>query len=160
MNGSANLHEEETMDLLAKLLLVDDEERFRETLAKRLRETGYEVSDAGSGMEALDMLAGQKFDIVIMDIQMPGLSGIETLSEIRAKHIGVEVIMLTGHGDVSSAVEGMRLGAYDYLMKPYEYEYLVVKIQEAYKIKKDRDERLRKAEEKAMFDKIQKNLRI
>ncbi len=160
MNGSANLHEEETMDLLAKLLLVDDEERFRETLAKRLRETGYEVSDAGSGMEALDMLAGQKFDIVIMDIQMPGLSGIETLSEIRAKHIGVEVIMLTGHGDVSSAVEGMRLGAYDYLMKPYEYEYLVVKIQEAYKIKKDRDERLRKAEEKAMFDKIQKNLRF
>ncbi len=148
------------MDLLAKLLLVDDEERFRETLAKRLRETGYEVSDAGSGMEALDMLAGQKFDIVIMDIQMPGLSGIETLSEIRAKHIGVEVIMLTGHGDVSSAVEGMRLGAYDYLMKPYEYEYLVVKIQEAYKIKKDRDERLRKAEEKAMFDKIQKNLRF
>ncbi len=148
------------MDLLAKLLLVDDEERFRETLAKRLRETGYEVSDAGSGMEALDMLAGQKFDLVIMDIQMPGLSGIETLSEIRAKHIGVEVIMLTGHGDVSSAVEGMRLGAYDYLMKPYEYEYLVVKIQEAYKIKKDRDERLRKAEEKAMFDKIQKNLRF
>jgi len=87
---------------------------------------------------------------------MPGMSGIETLSEIRSRHIGVEVIMLTGHGEVTSAVEGMRLGAFDYLMKPYEYEYLVVKIQEAYKIKKDRDERLRRAEEKALLDKLQK----
>jgi DNA-binding NtrC family response regulator len=148
------------MDLLPKLLLVDDEERFRETLAKRLRETGYEVSGASSGMEALDRLAAENFDIVILDIQMPGLSGIETLSEIRGRHIGVEVIMLTGHGDVSSAVEGMRLGAYDYLMKPYEYEYLVVKIQEAFKIKRDRDERLRRAEEKALLDKMHKSLRF
>jgi DNA-binding NtrC family response regulator len=146
------------MDYLPKLLLVDDEERFRDTLAKRLKETGYEVNGAASGMEALDRLAAEKFDIVILDIQMPGLSGIETLSEIRARHIGVEVIMLTGHGDVSSAVEGMRLGAYDYLMKPYEYEYLVVKIQEAYKIKRDRDERLRRAEEKAILDKMHKSL--
>lgn len=148
------------MENLPRLLLVDDEERFRDTLAKRLKETGYDVEGVGSGMDAIDLLAAQKFDIVIMDIQMPGLSGIETLSEIRAKHIGVEVIMLTGHGDVSSAVEGMRLGAYDYLMKPYEYEYLVVKTQEAYKIKKDRDERLRRAEEKALLDKVQKNLRL
>lgn len=148
------------MENLPRLLLVDDEERFRDTLTKRLKETGYEVEGAASGMDALDLLSTQKFDIVIMDIQMPGLSGIETLSEIRAKHIGVEVIMLTGHGDVSSAVEGMRLGAYDYLMKPYEYEYLVVKIQEAYKIKKDRDERLRRAEEKALLDKVQKSLRL
>jgi DNA-binding NtrC family response regulator len=155
-----HFHEEEIMDFLPKLLLVDDEERFRETLAKRLQETGYEVSGASSGMEALDRLAAEKFDIVILDIQMPGLSGIETLSEIRGRHIGVEVIMLTGHGDVSSAVEGMRLGAYDYLMKPYEYEYLVVKIQEAYKIKRDRDERLRKAEEKAILDKMHKSLRF
>ena len=144
------------MDVLPKLLLVDDEERFRETLAKRLRETGYEVGGAAGGAEALDLLASGSFDIVILDIQMPGMSGLETLSEIRSRHIGVEVIMLTGHGDVSSAVEGMRLGAYDYLMKPYEYEYLVVKIQEAFKIKKDRDERLRKAEQKALLDRLQK----
>ncbi len=148
------------MENLPRLLLVDDEERFRETLAKRLKETGYEVDGAGNGMEALELLASRKYDIVILDIQMPGLSGIETLSEIRTRHIGVEVIMLTGHGDVSSAVEGMRLGAYDYLMKPYEYEYLVVKIQEADKIKKDRDERLRRAEEKAMLDKMHKSLRF
>jgi len=148
------------MDQLPKLLLVDDEERFRDTLAKRLKETGYAVEGAGSGMDALEMLSKGKFDIVVMDIQMPGMSGIETLSEIRAKHIGVEVIMLTGHGDVSSAVEGMRLGAYDYLMKPYEYEYLVVKIQEAFKVKKERDERLRKAEERALLDRMEKSVRF
>lgn len=148
------------MDHLPKLLLVDDEERFRDTLAKRLKETGYEVEGAGSGMDALELLAKGKFDIVVMDIQMPGMSGIEALSEIRAKHIGVEVIMLTGHGDVSSAVEGMRLGAYDYLMKPYEYEYLVVKIQEAFKVKKERDERLRKAEERALLDRMEKSVRF
>ena len=79
----------------------------------------------------------------------------EILSEIRAKHIGVEVIMLTGHGEVSSAVEGMRLGAYDYLMKPYEYEYLVVKIQEAYRVKRERDQRLKKAEERSLLDKLE-----
>lgn len=144
------------MENLPKLLLVDDEEQFRETLAKRLAATGYDVRGVANGMAALDVLSAEKFDVVILDIQMPGMSGIETLSEIRSRHIGVEVIMLTGHGDVSSAVEGMRLGAYDYLMKPHEYEYLVVKIQEAHKVKKDRDERLRKAEEKALLDKLQK----
>lgn len=144
------------MENLPRLLLVDDEERFRETLSKRLAETGYEVRGVASGMEALDLLTHEKFDVVILDIQMPGMSGIETLTEIRTRHLSVEVIMLTGHGEVTSAVEGMRLGAFDYLMKPYEYEYLVVKIQEAAKIKRDRDERLRKAEEKALLDKLQR----
>lgn len=148
------------MDSFPKLLLVDDEEPFRNTLAKRLKETGYEVAEAGSGMDALDTLAEKAIDVIVLDIQMPGMSGLETLSEIRAKHIGTEVIMLTGHGDVSSAVEGMRLGAYDYLMKPCEYEYLVVKIQEAYKVKKDRDERLRKAEERSLLDRMEKQIRF
>lgn len=148
------------MDSFPKLLLVDDEEPFRNTLAKRLRETGYEVAEAGSGMDALDTLAEKAIDVIVLDIQMPGMSGLETLSEIRARHIGTEVIMLTGHGDVSSAVEGMRLGAYDYLMKPCEYEYLVVKIQEAYKVKKDRDERLRKAEERSLLDRMEKQIRF
>jgi DNA-binding NtrC family response regulator len=145
------------MESLPRLLLIDDEDRFRETLSKRLSETGYNVSEAADGNQALDRLATDKYDVAILDIQMPGLNGIETLAEIRARNLGVEVIMLTGHGDVSSAVEGMRMGAYDYLMKPCEYEYLVVKIQEAYKIKKERDERLRKAEERSLLDKLQKN---
>ncbi len=134
------------MEHLPRLLLIDDEEPFRETLAKRLKETGYEVLDVGSGMDALALLDKEKIDIIITDIQMPGLSGLEILSEIRAKHIGVEVIMLTGHGEVSSAVEGMRLG---------EYEYLVVKIQEAYRVKRERDERLKKAEERSLLDKLE-----
>jgi DNA-binding NtrC family response regulator len=148
------------MDSFPKLLLVDDEEPFRNTLAKRLKETGYEVAEAGTGLDALETLAEGGIDIVVLDIQMPGMSGLETLSEIRARHIGTEVIMLTGHGDVSSAVEGMRLGAYDYLMKPCEYEYLVVKIQEAYKVKKERDERLRKAEERSLLDRMEKQIRF
>lgn len=148
------------MDSFPKLLLVDDEEPFRNTLAKRLKETGYEVAEAGSGMAALEILAKGATDVVVLDIQMPGMSGLETLSEIRAQHIGVEVIMLTGHGDVSSAVEGMRMGAYDYLMKPCEYEYLVVKIQEAYKVKLERDERLRKAEERSLLDRMEKSMRF
>jgi DNA-binding NtrC family response regulator len=148
------------MDSFPKLLLVDDEEPFRKTLAKRLKETGYEVAEAASGLDALETLAEGAIDVVVLDIQMPGMSGLETLSEIRARHIGTEVIMLTGHGDVSSAVEGMRLGAYDYLMKPCEYEYLVVKIQEAFKVKKERDERLRKAEERSLLDRMEKQIRF
>ncbi|MBU4525691.1 MAG: response regulator [Desulfomicrobium sp.] len=148
------------MDSFPKLLLVDDEEPFRNTLAKRLKETGYEVAEAGSGLDALETLSEGAIDVVVLDIQMPGMSGLETLSEIRGRHIGTEVIMLTGHGDVSSAVEGMRLGAYDYLMKPCEYEYLVVKIQEAFKVKKERDERLRKAEERSLLDRMEKQIRF
>lgn len=136
------------------VLLVDDEERFRTTLGKRLAEVGMPVESAGSGMEALRILAEKPVDVVILDVKMPGLSGIETLAEIRNKHIGVEVLLLTGHADVPSAVEGMRLGAFDYLMKPYEFEGLQAKIEEAYKVKQERDERIRKARERAVLDKI------
>lgn len=148
------------MENLPKILLVDDEDDFRQTLAERLKTTGYTVSDVDRGKKALDFLDKEKADIVVMDIQMPEMNGIETLSQMRVKHPGVEVIMLTGHGEVSSAVEGMRLGAYDYIMKPYEYEYLVVKVQEAFKVKTERDERLRKAEERALLDKLEKSMRF
>ncbi|NCC26107.1 MAG: response regulator [Deltaproteobacteria bacterium] len=148
------------MENLPKILLVDDEDDFRQTLAERLKTTGYTVSDVDRGKKALDFLDKEKADIVVMDIQMPEMNGIEALSQMRVKHPGVEVIMLTGHGEVSSAVEGMRLGAYDYIMKPYEYEYLVVKVQEAFKVKTERDERLRKAEERALLDKLEKSMRF
>ncbi len=144
----------------ARLLLVDDEESFRTTLGKRLTERQYDVKSVGSGMEALDLLATTPIDVVILDIRMPGLSGIETLAEIRAKHLGVEVVLLTGHGDVPSAVEGMRLGAFDYLMKPYEIEGLLAKIEEAHAVKREREERLRKAEERAQLDKLEKSMRF
>jgi DNA-binding NtrC family response regulator len=135
-----------------KLLLVDDEEQFRQTLGKRLNEYGYDVEGVGTGMEALELLGKKPIDVVVLDIRMPGLSGIETLTEIRNKNIGVEVILLTGHSDVPSAVEGMRLGAFDYLMKPHDFQSLLAKIAEACSVKKTRDERIRLAELRAQLD--------
>ncbi len=143
-----------------KLLLVDDEERFRTTLAKRLKEAGYSVDTVANGMDALGYLGKDPVDVIILDIKMPGLSGIETLAEIRKKHIGIEVILLTGHADVPSAIEGMRLGAFDYLMKPHDFDHLCEKIGEAYTVKLKYEERLRKAEERAQLNKLEKSIRF
>ncbi len=143
-----------------RLLITDDEERFRTTLGKRLTENGFEVQTVGSGLDALDWLAKEPCDVVILDIKMPGLSGIETLGEIRKKHIGVEVILLTGHADVPTAIEGMRLGAFDYLMKPHDFDQLMEKLLEAVKAKRHREERMRKAEERAALDKLEKRMRF
>ena len=143
-----------------KLLLVDDEERFRTTLGKRLKESGFAVQTVGSGMDALALLAKEPCDVVVLDIRMPGLSGIETLAEIRKNHIGVEVLLLTGNADVPSAIEGMRLGAFDYLMKPHDYESLLEKLNQAVALKHQREDRLRKAEERAQLDKLEKSIRF
>ena len=143
-----------------KLLITDDEERFRTTLGKRLAENGFEVQTVGTGMAALELLGKEPCDVVILDISMPGLSGIETLAEIRTQHIGVEVILLTGHADVPTAIEGMRLGAFDYLMKPHDFDSLLEKLQEAVKVRRQRQERLRKAEERAALEKVEKQARF
>ncbi len=143
-----------------RLLLVDDEERFRTTLAKRLREKGFEVADLGSGMEAIDYIKENSVDIIVLDIKMPGLDGIETLTEIKKSNPGIEVVLLTGHGTVDTAIEGMRSGAYDYLMKPCEIDNLVLKINGAFEVKKERDERLKKAEERSRLDKLEKAVRF
>lgn len=145
---------------MPSILIVDDEERFRVTLGKRLKEAGFPVETVGSGQEALDHLGQQPADVVILDIKMPGLSGIEVLAEIRRRHIGTEVLLLTGHAEVSSAVEGMRLGAHDYLMKPYEFQGLQTKIHDAYRVKLNREERLKKAEARAQLDKLEKSIRF
>jgi DNA-binding NtrC family response regulator len=143
-----------------KLLLVDDEDRFRTTLSKRLKEKGYEVADVGSGSDALKWLEKETADVVILDIKMEGLSGIETLHEIQKLGLGVEVILLTGHGAVDTAIEGMRLGAYDYLLKPQELEELLQKVEGAYEVRMKRQERLKKAEERALLDKLEKRWTI
>ena len=143
-----------------RLLLVDDEERFRTTLAKRLREKGFEVADLGSGMEAIDYVKENGVDIIVLDIKMPGLDGIETLTEIKKSNPGIEVVLLTGHGTVDTAIEGMRTGAYDYLMKPCEIDNLVLKINGAFEVKNERDERLKKAEERSRLDKLEKSVRF
>lgn len=135
-----------------RLLLVDDEERFRTTLGKRLTEREMDVTTVGSGEEALKEIAQKLYDVVVLDVKMPGMDGIETLSEIKKTRPNIEVILLTGHASVDSAVDGMRLGAYDYLMKPCEIEQLLEKINGAYEIKNGRDERIRQAEIRRLVD--------
>jgi len=123
------------------VMLVDDEVPFVETMTKRLTRRNLTILSAYSGQEALEKLKEHKdVDVVILDVKMPGMDGIETLREINIEHPLVEVIMLTGHATVETAIEGMKLGAFDYLMKPCEVEQLVAKVQEA-KAKKSQHER-------------------
>ncbi|MEF2231788.1 MAG: response regulator [Pseudodesulfovibrio sp.] len=130
----------------ASILLVDDEQGFVETMAKRLNKRGLTVSTAGGGQEGLDVLAGPgNVDVVILDVKMPGMDGIETLKAIRAAHPLVEVIMLTGHATVENAIEGMKLGAYDYMMKPCEMDELLTKVDEAYLKKQAQETRILEA---------------
>jgi two-component system, OmpR family, response regulator CpxR len=129
-----------------KVLLVDDEKAFIQTLAERLEVRDFGTETALDGYEAISKIKEKDFDVVVLDVLMPGMDGIETLKEIKSLKPLVNVIMLTGHATVETAIEGMKAGAYDYLMKPTETEDLVDKITKAYKIKAEHDERIRKAE--------------
>jgi DNA-binding NtrC family response regulator len=129
-----------------RVLVVDDEERFVTTLVKRLTEREIDTAGVYSGKAAIEEVRNRLYDVVILDVKMPGLDGIETLREIKKANPVIEVIMLTGHASVDSAVEGMKLGAYDYLLKPCDLEELMEKVKGAYKLKAERDERIRLAE--------------
>ncbi len=130
----------------AKVLLVDDEKDFVEVLAERLEARGFEVRQAYNGDDAISLLNQQDADVVVLDVLMPGKDGVETLREIKRLKPITEVIMLTGHATVESAIEGMKLGAYDYMMKPTETEDLVAKINRAYKLRSEHEERIKQAE--------------
>ena len=131
---------------LCNVLLVDDETGFVETMAKRLAKRNLSVSTACNGNEALDKLKKEgTTEVVILDVKMPGMDGIETLKEIKKRHPLVEVIMLTGHATVESAIEGMKWGAHDYLMKPCEMELLMAKVDEAAAKKRRHEERIAEA---------------
>lgn len=129
-----------------RVLLVDDEKDFVEMLSLRLQEAGEKVSAAYSGKECLETLEAAQIDVVVLDIKMPGMDGIETMREIKKRFPLVEVILLTGHGSTETAVEGMKLGAFDYLMKPADFDDLTAKLQAARKRKDEQEERIRKAE--------------
>jgi two-component system response regulator CpxR len=129
-----------------KVLLVDDEKDFVETLAQRLEVREFDVKTALDGDEALGVIRESDVDVVVLDVLMPGKDGIQTLKEIKDLKPLVNVIMLTGHATIDTAIQGMRLGAYDYLLKPTETEILVEKIMSAYKIKAEHEERIRQAE--------------
>ena len=114
------------------IMLVDDEVPFVETMGKRLKKRKYNVISAYNGQEALDTLEENKnVDVIILDVKMPVMDGIETLKEVKRRIPLAEVIMLTGHATVETAIDGMKQGAYDYLMKPCDIEQLVEKIEEA-----------------------------
>ena len=128
----------------ARLLLVDDETAFLEAMTRRLNKRDFAIFTAASGMEALDALSenGEQIEVVILDVKMPGMDGIETLSEIKRKFPLVEVIMLTGHGTVTTAIDGMKKGAFDYLMKPCDIDVLVGKVNEASARKRRHEEKI------------------
>ena len=123
-----------------KILIVDDEEKFLSYLSKRLKMREYDVATSLSGEDALEKVREHDFDVVILDVLMPGMDGIEALREIKKVKPLIEVIMLTGHASVEAGVEGMRLGAYDYVMKPCEAEELISKINKAYERKVEMEE--------------------
>lgn len=116
-----------------KVLIVDDEVDFLDTLIKRLRRRRLDVQAAGDARQALELLESEPVDVVVLDVRMPGMDGIRLLERIKQRHAGIEVIMLTGHASVEAAVEGMALGAFDYLMKPVDIDELIYKLQDAYR---------------------------
>jgi DNA-binding NtrC family response regulator len=136
-----------------RVLLVDDEKDFVEMLGLRLADAGETVTPAYSGQECLTILEKKEIDVVILDILMPGLDGIATLKEIKKRFPLVEVIMLTGHGTTESAVQGMKLGAFDYLLKPANFGEITTKLEAARKRKDEQAERIRKAEVKLLLRK-------
>jgi two-component system OmpR family response regulator len=126
-----------------RVLVVDDEEEFVETIVKRLKDRGL----AAAGVtQALDLMQAQDFDVVILDVKMPGMDGIETLREMKKRKPLTEVIMLTGHGSVESGIQGLQLGAYNYVMKPVPLDELLAQMTQAYERKLIEEERQLKVE--------------
>ena len=134
-----------------RVLVVDDEEQFVEQLTERLQLRDYDVTACFSGEEAIEKLKKFNFDVVILDVAMPGMDGIETLRELKKLKPLTEVIMLTGHATVESAIEGMKLGAFDYLLKPTKTDDLVLKVDSAYARKDTQEERIRQAKANELF---------
>ncbi|CAK8711822.1 MAG: response regulator [Candidatus Electrothrix sp. LOE1_4_5] len=114
-----------------KVLLVDDEEEFANLLARRLETRGIQVVAVSSGEEAVSLVDQRVFDVAVIDLSMPGIDGIETLKQIKAKRSDIEVLMLTGHATVAGGIEAMKQGASDFLQKPVEIEELLKKINKA-----------------------------
>jgi DNA-binding NtrC family response regulator len=135
-----------------RIMIVDDEESFAKTLAERLTIRDYDVSVSFSGNDALEKIKNLNFDVVILDVAMPGIDGIDALREIKKLKPLTEVIMLTGQATVETAIKGMKLGALDYLMKPCETEDLAEKIKKAYERKAAQDERIREARVKEIIN--------
>ena len=129
-----------------RVLLVDDETDYREVLTRRLGKRDLIVDGVSSGEEALQYLKSIPIDVVLLDVKMPGIDGLMVLREIKKLNSLIEVIMLTGHASLEVALEGMRSGAFDYLMKPAEIDELLYKIQDAHRAKTIQEEKIARLE--------------
>ena len=128
-------------------LVVDDEEGVRFFLEETLRRAGHVVVTASSGEEALEAMKKKSFDVVILDVKMPGgMDGIETLREMKKIQPLTEVILLTGHASVETSIEGMKLGAFDYVLKPVKLEDLLAKVADAIQKKDTHESKIRGAQ--------------
>ncbi|MCD6562064.1 MAG: response regulator [Deltaproteobacteria bacterium] len=134
-----------------KMMLVDDEQRFLSTFKKLLAKKGYDILTVPSGQDALEKLRTENIHVVILDVKMPGMDGITTLKQIKKLYPMVEVIMLTGHATAESAVEGLKSGATDYLMKPADVEDLIQKAEEAYSKRQILEEKIRVAQTRSFM---------
>jgi len=126
-----------------KVLVVDDEADFLETIVRRLQRRDIEATGVDSGEKAIEFMERHEVDVVILDVRMRGMDGIETLKEMKKRWPNVEVVMLTGHGSFESGIEGMQLGAYDYIMKPAKFDELMIKIRQAYERKLIQEKNIR-----------------
>ncbi|MEO2032332.1 MAG: sigma-54 dependent transcriptional regulator, partial [Planctomycetaceae bacterium] len=114
------------------LMIVDDDDAFRATVVRRFSRRGFNVSEASNAAEAMRLSAARQFDVAVFDMVMPGMTGLELLDNLKADHAEFEIILLTGQGSIESAVRAMKLGAYDYLTKPFPLAELEVVTQKAY----------------------------
>ena len=131
------------------VLVVDDERDFLEPLVERLQLRRLRAVGVDSAEAALRHLAGNPVDVVVLDVKMPGMSGLEVIRHIKKAHPLVEVIMLTGHANLEVSIEGMELGAFDYLLKPAVIDELVYKIQDAYQKKSLQEKKISALKESA-----------
>jgi DNA-binding NtrC family response regulator len=123
------------MEKNIKLLIVDDEEAFLKAIARRLEMRGFDITTAINGNDALKIAKNKQFDLALVDLKMPGMNGQELLGILKREHKHLEVIILTGHGSLDSAVECTKLGAFGYLPKPYEIEKLLDSLRSAYEVR-------------------------
>jgi DNA-binding NtrC family response regulator len=135
-----------------RALVVDDEEDFLETLVNRMNKRNIDTTGAKSGEEALELMREKLFDVVILDVKMPGgMDGIEALREMKKIQPLAEVLLLTGHASVETSIEGMKLGAFDYILKPVKLEELLTKLAEAFEKKDTHDQKIRSARIKELI---------
>jgi DNA-binding NtrC family response regulator len=139
---------EEDAEMAISVLLVDDEEVFVQTLAKRLTLRRFNVYTATRKERAFQTLEQNLIDVVLLDVKMPDLDGIDATRDIKAAYPLIEVILLTGHASMEASLEGMKLGAFDYLLKPVNIDELVYKIEDAYRKKELQEEKIRRLKSK------------